>query len=327
MNAISISCASDEAYYCGLLVTLHSLVSHAKEGSHLVCHVLDTGLSEKSKTDLVNRLSLIPERSTKVVFHPLDTSEFEGLPEWRGSRTAYGRLLLHDILKDEDYAIYTDVDTLWLRDVSELWAMRAEVPVLAAVPDGSGMRELSSGEERSREFSKLGKNVRPEHYYCSGLLLMNLKELRNRDFTTAWRDFFGKYGSMIKFPDQDVYNWFFQPPEVLLLDFRWGEFSSVYGARGLLEPRVMHYAKQAPWNHKITVVGMLWWEYVRKHIKKSRFSAKSQWMWLTYNILRNPIFFNLIYGITYVTNRKGYLKRKRELLPKRLNLRKVDDEC
>ena len=31
-EAISISCASDEDYYCGLLVTLHSLVSHAKEG-------------------------------------------------------------------------------------------------------------------------------------------------------------------------------------------------------------------------------------------------------------------------------------------------------
>ena len=159
MNAISISCASDEAYYCGLLVTLHSLVSHAKEGSRLICHVLDTGLSEKSKTDLLHRLSSIPGRSTKVVFHPIDASQFEDLPEWRGSHTAYGRLLLHDILKDEDYTIYTDVDTLWLRDVSELWAMRAEVPVLAAVPDGSGMRELSSGEERSREFSKLGKNV------------------------------------------------------------------------------------------------------------------------------------------------------------------------
>jgi lipopolysaccharide biosynthesis glycosyltransferase len=191
--------------------------------------------------------------------------------------------------------------------------MRAEVSVLAAVPDGSGLMELSSGKERAGEFSKLGRNIHHEHYYCSGLLLMNLKELRNRDFTTAWRVFFGKYVSMIKFPDQDIYNWFFQPPEVVLLDFSWGEFSSVCGCRGVDSHRVVHYAKNAPWQKKITMVSMLWWEYVRKHIKKSRFSVKSQWMWLTYNILRNPIFFNLIYGITYVTNRKGYLKRKWEL--------------
>lgn len=206
---ISISCASDEAYYCGLLVTLHSIVSHAKNGSRFICHVLDTGLSEKSKTDLLHRLSLIPERSVKVVFHPLDASQFKGLPEWRGSRTAYGRLLLHDILKDEGYTIYTDVDTLWLRDVSELWAMREDVSVLAAVPDGSGLMDLSSGEERSREFSKLGKSILPGHYYCSGLLLMNLKELRGRNFTAAWRVFLNEYSSTVKFADQDIYNCFF----------------------------------------------------------------------------------------------------------------------
>lgn len=309
-SVISVSCASDEAYYCGLLVTLHSLVSHAKEGCRLVCHVLDTGLSDESKADLTCRISSIKGCSANIVFHTIDVSLFENMPKWRGNRTAYIRLLLQDILVDEDYTIYTDVDTLWLRDVSELWAMRAEVPVLAAVPDGSGMRELSSGEERSREFYKLGKNVRPEHYYCSGLLLMNLKELRNRDFTTAWRDFFGKYGSMIKFPDQDIYNWFFQPPEVLLLDFRWGEFSSVYGERGLQEPRVMHYAKQAPWNHKITVVGMLWWRYVRRNLKRSRFSYAANWRCFLFSLLRIPFVFNIVYAIPFLINKKAYMKRK-----------------
>lgn len=310
---ISISCASDEAYYCGLLVTLHSLVSYAKEGSRFICHVLDTGLNEESKADLTSRLSSIEGRSVSVVFHKVDISAFKNLPSWRGSRTAYARLLLQDILLDEDYTIYTDIDTLWLRDVSELWEARTDVPVLAAVPDGSGLIGLSSGEERSHEFFKVGKNILPEHYYCSGLLLMNLKELRCRNFSMAWCNLLNKNSSMIKFADQDIYNFFFQPPDVLLLDFRWGEFSSVYGYRGNDGHRVVHYVKNAPWKKKITTVKMLWWEYVRKHIKKSRFSAKSQWMWLLYNILRNPFVFNLIYGITYITNRKGYLKRKWEL--------------
>ena len=309
-RTVSVSCVSDENYYCGLLVTLHSLVSHTKEGSHLICHVLDTGLSEKSKTDLVNHLSLIPERSVKVVFHPLDASQFEGLPEWRGSRTAYGRLLLHDILKDEDYTIYTDVDTLWLRDVSELWAMRAEVPVLAAVPDGSGLMDLSSGEERSREFSKLGKSILPGHYYCSGLLLMNLKELRGRNFTEAWRGFLNEYSSTVKFPDQDIYNCFFQPPEVKRLDFKWGEFSTVYGERGLQEPCVIHYANQAPWNHKITAVAMFWWRYVRQNLKRSRFSYAANWRCFLFSLLRIPFVFNIVYAIPFLINKKAYMKRK-----------------
>lgn len=309
-SVISVSCASDEAYYCGLLVTLHSLVSNAKEGCRLVCHVLDTGLSDESKADLTCRISSIKGRSANIVFHTIDVSLFENMPKWRGSRTAYIRLLLQDILVDEDYTIYTDVDTLWLRDVSELWAMREDVSVLAAVPDGSGLMDLSSGEERSREFSKLGKSILPGHYYCSGLLLMNLKELRGRNFTTAWRVFLNEFSSTVKFPDQDIYNCFFQPPEVKLLDFKWGEFSTVYGERGLQEPCVIHYANQAPWNHKITAVAMLWWRYVRQNLKRSRFSYAANWRCFLFSLLRIPFVFNIVYAIPFLINKKAYMKRK-----------------
>lgn len=243
---ISVSCASDESYYCGLLVSLHSLVSHAKEGSRLICHVLDTGLSEKSKTDLLHRLSSIPKHSAKVVFHSIDVSLFEDLPEWHGSHAAYGRLLLHDILKDEDYTIYTDVDTLWLRDVSELWAMRGQVPILAATPDGSVLREFSSGDERARKFSEYGKDINPDGYYCSGLMLMNLKELRRVNFTAKWRELIKISPDLLRFADQDVYNWFFQSSDILYLDFRWGEFAAAYGLRDVTSPRVIHYANASP---------------------------------------------------------------------------------
>ena len=271
-NIISVSCACDEAYYCGLLTTLHSLVSHATEGSHLVCHVLDTELSERSKTDLIHRLESIPGRSAKVVFHPIDVSPFEDLPTWRGNHTAYVRLLLQDILKDEDHTIYTDVDTLWLRDISGLWAMRKEISVLAAVPDGSGIKKLSSGEDRAREFAKHGRNMDPAHYFCSGLLLMNLKELRRRKFTATWREFLRTHNDIMKFPDQDIYNWFFQPPDVELLDSEWGAFPAAYGLRDAQRPCVIHCAKQAPWNYKTTAIGMLWWMYVKQNLKKSRLS-------------------------------------------------------
>ena len=310
VNTISISCASDEAYYCGLLVTLHSLVSHAKEGSHLVCHVLDTGLSEKSKTDLLHRLSLIPERSVKVVFHPLDASQFEGLPEWRGSRTAYGRLLLHDILKDEDYTIYTDVDTLWLRDVSELWAMRCLVPVLAATPDGSGLREFSSGAERAEKFSEYGRDIASSGYYCSGLMLMNLKELRIRNFTEKWCEFIKTSADIMRFPDQDVYNWFFQSSDILYLDYRWGEFAAAYGMREVTSPRVIHYANAAPWKKGTSAVNALWWMYVRENIRGLKISRTAYRKSLWFFILKIPLFFNLIYGISFLLNRKCYLKRK-----------------
>lgn len=314
-DRISISCASDEAYYCGLLVTLHSLVSSAAEGSSIVCHVLDTGLSGESRRDLPQRLAAIPARTVTVEFHTVDDGVFEGLPKWRGGYTAYVRLLLQDILADEDFTVYTDVDTLWRRDVRELWNMRRNVPVLAAVPDGSCLTELSSGRSTAALFAQRGRNIDPSAYFCSGLFLMNLKELRTRGFSSRWMSFLRENPGLLEFPDQNLYNWFFPVPDTRLLDWRWGEFSTAYGLRGTHEPRVIHYARQAPWKKKISAVGMLWWNYLRENLGDTRFGASARRRWLVFRILRNRLVFNLLYGTVALFNRKVYAKRRQAIFP------------
>ena len=313
--AISISCASDEAYYCGLLVTLHSLVSHAAEGTALVCHVLDTGLSETSREDLSRRLSAIPGRAATVQYHKVDVSRFDELPTWRGGHTAYVRLMLQDILADEDFTVYTDIDTLWLRDVNELWNLRGRTPVLAAVPDGSGLADLSSGAATASLFARHGRVIDPAAYFCSGLFIMNLKELRARDFSSKWMAFLRESPGLLDFPDQNLYNWFFPVPDTLLLDWRWGEFSTAYGLRGTAEPRVVHYARQAPWKKKVSAVGMMWWNYVRENLGDTWLGSAARRRWLAFRILRNPLVFTVIYGATALFNRKVYAKRRRAIFP------------
>ncbi len=312
---ISISCASDEAYYCGLLVTLHSLVSNAAEGTALVCHVLDTGLSDASRDDLSRRLAAIPGRAATVQYHKVDVSRFEGLPTWRGGHTAYVRLMLQDILADEDFTVYTDIDTLWLRDVNELWDMCGRTPVLAAVPDGSGLADLSSGNSTASLFAAHGRAIDPASYFCSGLFLMNLRELRARDFSNRWMAFLRENPDLLEFPDQNLYNWFFPVPDTLLLDWRWGEFSTAYGLRGTAEPRVIHYARQAPWKKKISAVGMLWWNYVRENLGGTWLGAAARRRWLVFRILRNPVVFTMLYGFAALLNRKVYRKRREALFP------------
>lgn len=314
-NRISISCASDEAYYCGLLVTLHSLVSHAAEGSSFVCHVLDTGLSPSSREDLVRRLAAIPGRTADVEYHKVDASRFDGLPKWRGGYTAYVRLFLEEILPDEDFTVYTDIDTLWMRDVNELWGLRGKTPVLAAVPDGSGLDFLSSGVRTSALFAEHGRTIDPACYFCSGLFLMNLKELRSRAFSGQWMSFLRENPTLLDFPDQNLYNWFFPVPDTVLLDWRWGEFSTAYGLRGTSDPRVIHYARQAPWKKKISAVGMLWWDYVRTRLPDTPLSAAARRRHLMFRIMRNPVAFNLAYGFAALFNRKVYSKRRKAIFP------------
>lgn len=315
-EVISISCASDETYYCGLLVTLHSMVAHASPGASFVCHVLDTGLSDKSRIDLQRRLAAIPGRTAAVRYHKVDDGIFEGLPKWRGGYTAYVRLLLQDILSDEDFTIYTDIDTLWLRNVCELWDKRKDISVLAAVPDGSCIPSLSSGVRTASVFAGLGREIDSSRYFCSGLFLMNLKELRRRKFTDQWISLLRRYGdAVLEFADQNIYNWFFPVPDTLLLDWSWGEFSTVYGLRGTDKPRVIHYAKQAPWKKKISASGMLWWDYLRKNLGDTEFGREARRRQVAFRVLRNRVAFSIMYGFAALFNRKVYKKRRQAIYP------------
>ena len=258
---VSVSCGSDHAYFCGLWVTLHSLCAHASPEAALVLHVLDGGLDEADRRALATLPGRFPGRAIEVRLHPLDLSRFDGLPEWRGSRMTYARLTLQDLLADEAYTIYTDVDTLWLRDVCELWALRDEAPLRAA-PDGSGLPAFSSGAGKARDFRALGVDIRPEDYFCAGILLMNLRALRERDFDALWQARLRRDAAALHFPDQDLYNILLPAPQTQPLDWRWGEFSAAYGLRETASPRVIHYANAAPWTHNCSAVRMLWWEWL-----------------------------------------------------------------
>ena len=261
---ISVSCASDHAYFCGLWVTLHSLCTHCAEGCALRLHILDGGLTAEDRAALSTLAGRFPGKTIDVRLHPIDPSDFSSLPKWRGNHVAYARLMLQDLLPDEDYTLYTDVDTLWLRDVSELWALRDDTPC-KAVPDGSCLPLYSSGEAKTKVFRSLGVEIRPENYFCSGLLLMNLRALRDMGFTQRWMHLLSDKPSALSFPDQDLYNLILPYPLTKPLDWRWGEFSATYGLRPIDGPRVIHYANAAPWTHKASAVAMLWWDWLAHH--------------------------------------------------------------
>ena len=261
---ISVSCASDHAYFCGLWVTLHSLCTHCAEGCALRLHILDGGLTAEDRAALATLAWRFPGKTIDVRLHPIDPSDFSSLPKWRGNHVAYARLMLQDLLQDEDYTLYTDVDTLWLRDVSELWALRDDTPC-KAVPDGSCLPLYSSGEAKTKVFRSLGVEIRPENYFCSGLLLMNLRALRDMGFTQRWMHLLSDKPSALSFPDQDLYNLILPYPLTKPLDWRWGEFSATYGLRPIDGPRVIHYANAAPWTHKASAVAMLWWDWLAHH--------------------------------------------------------------
>lgn len=319
---ISVSCASDHAYFCGLWVTLHSLCAHCAAGRALRLHILDGGLSAEDRAALATLTWRFPAKAVDVRIHPIDQSAFRALPKWRGNHVAYARLMLQDLLQDEDYTLYTDVDTLWLRDVSELWALRDDTPCMA-VPDGSALLPYSSGKVKAQAFRALGVDIRPEDYFCSGLLLMNLRTFREMGFTQRWMQLLVNNPSALSFPDQDLYNLILPSPLTKPLDWRWGEFAVAYGLRGTGTPRVIHYANAAPWTHKTSAVGMLWWDWLAHHAGFAPLGEAADRLRRQYRAVRLRWWFaNSLPGrfghrLLRLCNAPAYAKRMDRLFPER----------
>ena len=185
--------------------------------------------------------------------------------------------------------------------------------VLAAVPDGSACADLSSGSHIAELFASRGRQIDPVKYFCSGLMLVNLGELRKRCFFEVAFRLMNDNPDLLDFADQNLYNWVFPCPDTLMLDWRWGEFAAAYGRREKDSPRVIHYAKSAPWRRRITAVGMLWWGYLHKNIKKNRLSRKAALKCFVFRCLKMPFVFNCVYGFFWLFNRRYFIKRKAEI--------------
>lgn len=173
---IHIALASEDNYFDGLLVTSWSIAASCSSPARLVFHVLDGGISNDNIQFLKAALSKFQCRLDIIRLDP--ASQLKGLGAWHGTNSmAYARLLLPSLLKDVRQVIYTDVDLLWLKDVSLLWQEIDDRLLLQYAQTNSKKPSLPLGE--AEWAAKRGFQLNPATYFCSGMLvlLFSLKKL------------------------------------------------------------------------------------------------------------------------------------------------------
>src|SRR6202035_4556220 len=148
--------------------------------------VLDGGISKHSK----NTLCRLVERYGKVVrlqFVAVDDSVFhEATLGPAESHMAYCRTLLPRLL-DIPRLIYLDCDVLVFRDLSELFDLElSSDKSLAAVQDS----ETLTLSDDSRTLASAMNLPAVGRYFNSGVMLLNLNELRKQNFTEKSLEFF-----------------------------------------------------------------------------------------------------------------------------------------
>jgi lipopolysaccharide biosynthesis glycosyltransferase len=214
-----------------------------------------------------------------ITFSNVDTSEFLGLPEPKKAMS--NRLFIPDILPEAiEKVIYLDCDTIVNVDIKRMWDIDVSNYLIAAVKDRSA-----------------GKCVSRVHYsdtyFNSGVIIFNLKKLRDFGFSAKWRNYV-KFNETknFKFYDQDIWNAVIPSKDILFLPVEYNLMVEyVEMIKNIKDAVVIHFGGWNPWQPTCThPLRHMYWDYV----KLVPYRVKKEEGYLKYFIKfvsRKPFFF------------------------------------
>ena len=174
---------ADERFFPGLAVAVTSAVAAASGAFDYRFLILDGGLPAASLEALaVIVRELGARRGMRVTLEPLaiDLTRLAALPARRGSRMPYAKLLLPEILPALDSVIYLDADVLCFLGLEAVGPPAGENHWLLA-----GARDFFVVIAKDCPWlEQVPPAERKLPYINSGVMWMNLKGLREMDFTT-----------------------------------------------------------------------------------------------------------------------------------------------
>ncbi len=271
METIHLVYCSNANYLEPTLVSAASAAIWASEVHPQVVHLITDHVSDEDFDTFKERLLKVSPY-VSVVQHAWETHDFDDCPAWHGSRIIYARLTLETLLQDIDWAISLDGDTLWLGDPweclklrdSSLWFLSSYDP---PSPTGAPNPQFEWFRER-------GMHMDPASYFCVGLMILNLKALREVNFGQQCCDFLRSYPNP-EYPEQMVMCYLAQGHSAVLPP-QWGVYSVLHCGMDLTQPSLVHYVQDGPWrrdklNRLFSDVALLWFECVRIVLGEDRY--------------------------------------------------------
>lgn len=245
---VHIACGADERYVPHLAVMLHSLCANTRTAP-LSIHVMDGGLPEAAR-DYLRRV--VSAHRMQIDFVSINVSRLQHLrlAEWF-SPANYYRMLLPELLPSLDRVLYLDADIVVDDDIVPLWKVELGEHALGAIPN-----VLHPKNPQDHVFN-LGLRA-PHDYLNSGVLLMNLKRMRESGIDRTLLEYAGMHPQLMLYADQDAFNGVLKG-RWLRLHPRWNVQTTmleVAPADQPLEPSELAEALQRP----AVIHYMGWWK-------------------------------------------------------------------
>lgn len=250
----------DDAYAPYLSVALASAQKNCNKERSYKAIIMHESLSEENKT----KLKALESENFKIDFMTMKNG-LEAITDVKGNRlrcehftlTIYFRLFIAEMFPQYDKGIYVDSDILLLGDIGELFDTDIGDNLIGACYDHS----IENVEPFCR-YIREAVGLDDKGYINSGVLLLNLKKLREVSFADKFLSLLSSYGFESVAPDQDYINAMCEG-SIYYLDSIWDTMPSPQRPTDQ-NAKLIHYNLfSKPWCYDDVQYGEYFWEYAK----------------------------------------------------------------
>lgn len=270
-EALHICVIIDDAFAVPSITMLNSVKVNKRPESSYVVHCVVDSLSRHFR----NSLEKLNSQGFDVLIHEGAVSEFAELGLYHTALfplNVYIRWGVYRMFPNLDKLLYLDGDILVFDDLTPLWSVPLGDNLVAAVRD-------MDGEVRGQRHESVGCR----YYFNSGVLLMNLKQMREENILPKLIQLRQSAPLSWELPDQDPLNkvcdgrvtllpprYNAMIPNIRKFDFSASEFDSFYGTSYGAWPAIaqdvviLHLAGTngiRPWQMDGGIYGTVWQKY------------------------------------------------------------------
>ena len=271
-NVVDIAMALDDGYLYPTIVSITSMMENKNKDSKYIYHIMHPGeFKEESK----RKLKTLENKYDGCRINLINMSnKYKNAKQGHVTTPTYYRLSLPDLLPNLDKIIWLDGDTLVFKDLKEMLDVDME---------GYCYRGFLDYKHHVSQLRRFG--IKSNDYICAGVMLINLKELRNCNAVEKCNKFINENNDKLSFHDQTTLNVLFYN-KIGVLPAKYGLFNSFrddngaanyteknilsdkkYSKREMKEafnnPTIVHCVKK-PWRNPSVNRGNDWWKYAEK---------------------------------------------------------------
>ena len=197
MNDINLAFCINDNYTPQLIVVLWSIMVNLHSGRNVNTYIFSSDISQASKNRLYKMRLWF--KNLHINFIDVDNAELQNMPKTIDyiSAETYYRYVIPELLPDIDKILYLDADIIVNGDISPLYDTDISKYYMA------GGYDLYIDDIKYKPEIGFGQD---DLYVNTGVLLMNLKQMRTDNIPKKLINTTKKMAGKIKYQDQDIIN-------------------------------------------------------------------------------------------------------------------------